>query len=281
MGQVNSSLIIFTSIDGILLDAENDSYEPVLSKLAWLKAKHIPVIPVTSKTREQVETVRRQMNLTDPFIVENGSAVFIPLDYDQFELPQGESIRNYRLIQLGCSYVMARAGLKAIAQSLGRPLKGFGDWSAEQLNALTGLSAADAHRAKAREFTELFKTPKNIPIDKLKQAAYEMGFQVIVSDPFSHLIGSHASQESAVKQLTYLYQPALPKGIPPTTVGLGESQHDLSMLRNVDIPVILPGFNGPDPRLSKHNWQVAPVPGPRGWAMTVEKICEELGIHEQ
>lgn len=280
MVQANSSLIIFTDMDGTLLDAEDYSYEPALPKLAWLKAKQIPVIPVTSKTREEVETFRRQMNLTDPFIVENGSGVYIPLDYDKFELPQGEQVGDYRLLQLGCSYVMARAGLKAIAQSLGRPLKGFGDWTVDQINTLTGLSAADAHQAKAREFTEPFRTPKNVPTDQLKQAVHEMGFQVVVGDRFSHLIGSEAGKGKAVRQLTQLYQSALPKSVQLTTIGLGNSPNDLGMLENVKIPVIVPSSQGPHPDLSERNWQVAPAPGPQGWAMAVEKICQELGIRD-
>ncbi|MDJ0708729.1 MAG: HAD-IIB family hydrolase [Leptolyngbyaceae cyanobacterium MO_188.B28] len=278
MAQANSSLIIFTDMDGTLLDSEDYSYEPALPQLKWLKAKQIPVIPVTSKTREEVETFRRQMDLTDPFIVENGSGVFIPLDYDKFDLPEGEQVENYRLLQLGCSYVMARAGLKAIAQSLGRPLKGFGDWTVDQINALTGLSAEDAHQAKAREFTEPFRTPKNVPTDQLKQAVQNMGFQVVVGDRFSHLIGSEAGKGRAVRQLTQLYQSTLPEGTHLTTVGLGNSPNDLGMLENVEFPVIIPGAHGPHPGLSERNWQVAPAPGPQGWAMAVEKICQELGI---
>lgn len=280
MVQANSSLIIFTDMDGTLLDSEDYSYEPALPRLEWLKARQIPVIPVTSKTREEVETFRRQMNLTDPFIVENGSGVFIPLDYGKFELPQGEPVGNYSLLQLGCSYVMARAGLKATALSLGRPLKGFGDWSAEQIQTLTGLSVDDAHQAKAREFTEPFKTPKNIPADQLEQAAQEMGFQVVVGDRFSHLIGLEAGKGRAVRQLTQLYQSTLPEGVHLTTVGLGNSPNDLGLLENVEIPVIVPGSKGPHPGLSERNWQVAPAPGPHGWAMAVEKICEVLGIKD-
>ena len=278
MAQENSALIIFTDMDGTLLDSDDYSYDPALPRLEWLKARQIPVIPVTSKTREEVETFRRQMDLTDPFIVENGSGVFIPLDYGKFELPQGEEVDNYRLLQLGCSYVMARAGLKAIAQTLGRPLKGFGDWTVDQINALTGLSAADAHQAKAREFTEPFRTPKNVPTDKLKQTVHEMGFQLVVGDRFSHLIGSEAGKGRAVRQLTQLYQSNLPEGVHLTTIGLGNSPNDLGMLENVELPVIIPGSKGPHPGLSERNWPVAPAPGPEGWAMAVEKICEELGI---
>ena len=280
MVQANSSLLIFTDMDGTLLDSENYSYEPALPRLEWLKTQQIPVILVTSKTREEVETFRRQMNLTDPFIVENGSGVFIPLDYSKFDLPEGEQVGDYRLLQLGCSYVMARAGLKAVAQSLGRPLKGFGDWSAEQIQVLTSLSTSDAYQAKAREFTEPFKTPKNIPTDQLKQAVQDMGFQVVVGDRFSHLIGSEAGKGRAVRQLTQLYQSTLTEGDHLTTVGLGNSPNDLGMLENVEIPIIVPGAEGPHPGLSERNWQVAPAPGPKGWSMAVEKICQELGIRD-
>ena len=278
MAQANSSLIIFTDMDGTLLDSEDYNYEPALATLEQLKAKQIPVIPVTSKTREEVETFRRRMNLTDPFIVENGSGVFIPLDYDKFDLPEGEQVGNYRLLQLGCTYVMARAGLKAIAQSLGRPLKGFGDWTLDQINALTGLSAEDAHQAKAREFSEPFRTPKNVPTEQLIQAVQDMGFQVVVGDRFSHLIGNEAGKGRAVRQLTQLYQSTLPEGGHLTTIGLGNSPNDLGMLENVEFSVIIPGSHGPHPGLSERKWPVAPEPGPQGWAMAVEKICQQLGI---
>ncbi|MCG8362555.1 MAG: haloacid dehalogenase, partial [Pseudanabaenales cyanobacterium] len=131
-----------------------------------------------------------------------------------------------------------------------------------------------------REFTEPFRTPKNVPTDQLKQAVHEMGFQVVVGDRFSHLIGSEAGKGKAVRQLTQLYQSALPKSVQLTTIGLGNSPNDLGMLENVKIPVIVPSSQGPHPDLSERNWQVAPAPGPQGWAMAVEKICQELGIRD-
>ena len=61
----------------------------------------------------------------NPFVVENGSAVFMPTDQTTFRLPDGEDLDGYRVLQLGCNYVTARAALKAIAQSIGRPPQGL------------------------------------------------------------------------------------------------------------------------------------------------------------
>ncbi|NEQ30240.1 MAG: HAD-IIB family hydrolase [Leptolyngbya sp. SIO4C5] len=272
MSTTSPALLIFTDLDGTLLESETYSYAAACPLLEQLKTEAIPVIPVTSKTRIEVETLIQQLSLQTPFITENGSGVFIPADYGAFELPpEAEPAGSYHLLQLGCAYVMARAGLKAVAQSIGRPLKGFGDLSIEQIQQLTGLSAQDAKEAKAREFTEPFLTPKNVATADLEAAAAEMGFQVVVGDRFSHLIGSEAGKGVAVLKLKALYQAAMPHR-PITTLGLGNSPNDIDLLANVDIAVVIPGADGPHPQLRDRGWQIAPQPGATGWAIAVAEL---------
>lgn len=262
--------IIFTDLDGTLLNGETYAYQAALPTLAKLSEQGIPVVPVTSKTRQEVAQLRQDVGLRDPFVVENGSAIYIPIDYAGFTLPPGDNIDGYRVLQLGCNYVTARAGLKAIAQDLGRPLKGFGDWTVDQVVQLTGLSPTEAKQAKAREFTEPFMTPKNVPADQLREAVAAMGFRVVIGDRFSHLIGSEAGKGQAVHQLVQLYQASGSEVGSITTIGLGNSPNDLDMLENVDYPVVLPSAHGPHPQLADRGWQVAPAPAPEGWAIAVE-----------
>jgi mannosyl-3-phosphoglycerate phosphatase len=271
-----TALILFTDLDGTLLNSESYTYDAALPVLQTLKTKGVPVIPVTSKTRAEVETLIQQIGLTTPFVVENGSAIYIPRDTCPFTLPEGEDEGPYRVVVLGVAYVMARAGLKAIAQELGRPLKGFGDLSIDQVQHLTGLSAADSRQAKMREFSEPFLTPKNTPPEKLTAAVEAMGFQVVVGDRFSHLIGGDAGKGIAVRQLVELYAPTLPPGEQIITVGLGNSPNDLDMLENVDRAIVLPGASGPHPQLSDRGWTIAPAPAPTGWAMAVNQLLAEL-----
>lgn len=282
-----TSLLVFTDLDGTLLGSEDYAYEAAVPLLERLMQEGIPVIPVTSKTRQEVETLRQQVGLRDPFIVENGSAIYRPRSQNpaqisQFQIPQfqqadWEETGDYQVLQLGCTYVVARAGLKAIAQELGRPLKGFGDWSVEQVEQMTGLSHQAAHQAKAREFSEPFMTPKNVEMATLVATVEDFGFRVVVGDRFSHLLGGEAGKGAAIKHLTELYKASLPAGSSVTTVGLGNSPNDLDMLENVDIPIVLPGETGPHPQLANRGWQVAPVPAPDGWAQAMAATLAASG----
>ncbi|MBE7384096.1 MAG: HAD-IIB family hydrolase [Leptolyngbya sp. SIO1E4] len=269
-----TALILFSDLDGTLLNTEDYNYTAALPVIERLKAQGIPVIPVTSKTRAEVETLIQEIGLTGPFVVENGSAIYIPRETCPFALPEGEDQGPYRVLQLGVAYVMSRAGLKAIAQEIGRPLKGFGDLSVEQVQQLTGLDTHDAKQAKMREFTEPFLTPKNIEPAKLTAAVEAMGFRVVVGDRFSHLIGGEAGKGVAVHQLVSLYSTTLPETETIVTVGLGNSPNDLDMLENVDQAIVLPGKSGPHPKLGDRGWQIAPEPAPEGWAMAVTQVLE-------
>lgn len=271
-----TALVLFTDLDGTLLHSETYRYEAALPVLADLKAEGVPVIPVTSKTRAEVESLFQAIGFADPFVVENGSAVYIPRDGCPFDLPEGEDDGPYRVLQLGVSYVMARAGLKAIAQDIGRPLKGFGDLSVEQIQHLTGLTEVDAKQAKMREFTEPFLTPKNVEPEALMAAAAEMGFRVVVGDRFSHLIGAAAGKGAAVDALAALYGTTLPEGVSVTTAGLGNSPNDIDMLSWVDWAVVVPGADGPHPQLRDRGWRIAPAPAPEGWVAAVRQILEDI-----
>jgi len=285
--------IVFTDLDGTLLNGNSYAYAAAQPTIAQLQQQGIPVVPVTSKTRQEVVHLRAELGLTDPFVVENGSAIYLPLATAAFALPKPtptsepdpESDRpavydqgGYRVLNLGCTYVMARAGMKALALTLGRPLKGFGDLNAAQLQTLTQLSPEEAKAAKAREFSEPFLTPKNIDGPVLAAMAVDLGFQVVVGNRFSHLIGANAGKGRAVQQLVALYQAAHPQQLAPVTLGLGDSPNDLPLLAQVDYPVVVPGANGPHPQLAERGWPVAPTVAPEGWRQGVALALAQAGI---
>lgn len=268
-------LIIFTDLDGTLLDQEDYSYEPALPMLKKLKQEKIPVIPVTSKTREEVEDLLRELGIVDPFVVENGSGIFLPANDPRFQVETEGRWGDYNLLPLGMNYEEARAGLKAVAQNLGLESQGFGDLSNEQLHQLTGLPPEAIKRAKTREFTEPFVTPKEVSPEKIEEAVESQGFKVVVGDRFSHLIGPKAGKGIAVKKLRSLYQKTVPNE-KITTIGLGNSPNDIAMLENVDCPFIIPGCKGPHPGLLGRGWTVAPHPGPKGWYSVISEQLSSL-----
>lgn len=270
-----ASYLVFTDLDGTLLNHDDYRYDEALPMLAWLKEHQIPVIAVTSKTRVEVEDLLQALSLEEPFVVENGSGVFIPLTDERFDPAQTDIPHQlwhqHQCLRLGCTYDQARTGLKTLSQRLGQPLQGFGDMTVDQLIALTGLGSDDALKAQSREFTEPFVNPGFASTD-LEQHVAEIGFQVLVGDRFCHLIGVEAGKGKAVDRLVQCYQSPQ---MPIKTIGLGNSPNDLAMLEVVDIPIVIPGANGPHPDLAHQGWQIAPATGAQGWAMAMAQVRDQ------
>lgn len=268
-------LLIFTDLDGTLLNPDDYRYDPALPVIRQLQAQGFPIIPVTSKTRAEVTVLCNTIGLNEPFITENGSGVFLPktdtrFDFTPLNLPDTVLEGNHRLLRLGCTYTEARAGLRTLSKNLGAPLRGFGDLKVEEVQKRTGLSAQDAALAKTRDFTEPFITPQNILAETLKTVAEATGFKLTVGDRFSHLIGQGAGKGRAVQLLIKAYRSRF-SDQPLTTIGLGNSPNDLEMLEAVDVPIVIPGKHGPHPDLADRNWTVAPAIGSQGWARVMQE----------
>jgi mannosyl-3-phosphoglycerate phosphatase len=66
--------LVFTDLDGTLLDSRTCSYEKSLAAINRLEQKGIPIIFCSAKTRAEQEVYRRELGLRHPFVVENGGA---------------------------------------------------------------------------------------------------------------------------------------------------------------------------------------------------------------
>src|SRR5215218_900626 len=74
--------VVFTDIDGTLIDINTAEYGKKTKRLiSIMRERNIPLILTSAKTRIEQDKIRDDLGLTDPFIIENGGAVFIPNDY--------------------------------------------------------------------------------------------------------------------------------------------------------------------------------------------------------
>ncbi len=97
-------LVIFTDLDGTLLDHETYSYTPATEALDLLVRKGIPLILCSSKTRAEIELIQLDLRLRHPFISENGGAVFIPRGYLPFAPEGARNIEGYEALEFGTPY---------------------------------------------------------------------------------------------------------------------------------------------------------------------------------
>jgi len=66
---------VVSDVDGTLMDHSYD-LTPAKDTIKLLQEISIPVILCTSKTASEVKVIRNELNLTDPYIVENGAAIY-------------------------------------------------------------------------------------------------------------------------------------------------------------------------------------------------------------
>ncbi|HUL29915.1 MAG TPA: HAD hydrolase family protein, partial [Thermodesulfobacteriota bacterium] len=149
-------LVIFTDLDGTLLDRDTYSYKPAEPALRLTRLKNIPLVLASSKTRSEMEVYRHQLGNEHPFISENGGAVFIPKTCFSFPVPHTRELREYFVLELGIFHPQIMEVLDSVKKETGIPIKGFTDLSAKEISSLSGLSARESELAKNREYDEPF-----------------------------------------------------------------------------------------------------------------------------
>ncbi len=271
---MEKQIIIFTDLDGTLLNHEDYSFEDALPALNRIKENHIPLIIVTSKTRKEVEIIQRELGIEEPFIVENGGGIFFPKNYRNFKLMNCFSKNGYRVIQLGKSYSEIRKFVERVKDRFG--ILGFGDMTVEEVMEYTGLSYEEAKLAKEREFTEPFLIKDESKIPQLQKLAMEEGIKITKGGRFYHFIGENQDKGKAVEITIKIFKENIKKEI--VSIGLGDSQNDIPMLKKVDIPVLIKKINGSYENVQIPDVIKAPYPGSKGWNVAVNYILDKYKI---
>ena len=73
---MTSKIIIFTDLDGTLLDRDTFKFDKILDYLKDLISKDICIIPNSSKTRKEIEDFNKELDENLSYIVENGAAIY-------------------------------------------------------------------------------------------------------------------------------------------------------------------------------------------------------------
>lgn len=273
---MKSQPIIFTDLDGTLLDHKTYAFTAALPAIELVKEKGIPLVFCSSKTRAEIEYWRERLENLHPFISENGGGIFIPLSYFLANdigavWPTTEMTKGYSVLVLGTPYPLLRGALEEL-RSNGFEVKGFGDMSATEVAELTGLSMEEAKLARRREFDEPFAFyGDQTKLGTLLVSIQEKGLRY-AQGRFYHLMGD-SDKGKAVDVLKGLYQRKFGDIV---TIALGDSPVDFPMLEKVDYPMLVRNYKGEhDRRIALPNLIRAEGIGPEGWNKTVLKLIQE------
>ncbi len=260
-------IVIFTDLDGSLLDADSYAYDAADEALGKIHEIGASLILVSSKTRSEVEPLRFRLNHEHPFVVENGGGLFMPKGYFPFPVERSVLRGEYQVVEIGAPYAGLRLALKEIGQTLNCRLVGFGDLSAEEIARLTGLSPSDALLSKQREYDEPFVMGEpGAAWDRLCRAVAARNLRCTRGGRFYHLMGANDKGVASRVLLGCYRRLADQEGQPLITVGIGDSLNDLPMLELMDYPIVVQKPDASyDPDIQVSGLIQAPGIGPVGW----------------
>lgn len=263
-------LLVFTDLDGTLLDHNTYSFEPALPAIALLESKEIPIVICTSKTGAEIERYRKLLGNNHPFISENGGGIFVPDGYFTREFGYDKNIGGYMVIELGRPSESLREILKSISGETGIGIKGLSDMSVSEIMEHTGLDEESAKLAGNRDYSEPFIVyGDENDVETVITQIHKRGYNHTRGGRFHHILGGN-DKGKAVRILTGLFER---DGGKFKTVALGDSLNDLPMLEAVDLPVLVQKPDGKyDSQIKLENITYADGAGPYGWNSAILKL---------
>jgi len=245
---LSSEYLIFSDLDGSLLNHEDYSFKEAKPMLHFIKQNGIELIFTTSKTKKECEVLQKKMDITAPFIVENGACIYYP---------------NGEMELLGIEHRDIKTFIDSVKEDF--KILSFSNMKIEEIMEYTLFDYEQSECAKNRDYSEPFLIYDERRLTELEVLAEANGMKILKGGRFYHCVGINQGKGEAVKKAFIQY----PNKI---TIGLGDNYNDVSMLEIVDIPVLIPHHEGKYIDIEIENLIKAPYKGSLGWNEALKKI---------
>ena len=261
----NSSIWIVSDVDGTLMDHSYD-LSPAKETIKKLQKLSIPVILCTSKTASEVKVIRQKLNLTDPYIVENGAAIY------------GESLKKVNgQIILGKKYELLEETLNFISKEIDYKLTPLNNLTDQEATQLTGLKGNSLNLMRDRHWSMPFLNPPVYLEEKINICCQKFNVEIFKGNRMSHLLSSNSNKGKAINALKKYSNT---KNL--RIIGLGDSPNDLPLLLSSDIKIVIPGIDGPNlnllDQLKDLKFTLASEPNGYGWKNEINKLINQIGV---
>ena len=268
------NIIIFTDLDGCLLDHNNYSFSIAKPILQQLEKLGIPIIVNSSKTQLEIEKVQKEINIDWPFIIENGAAIYFTKEQAkqlmQHERENLDFVDHYAIKRFAQYHERILSEANNLRNKYQFQYRGFSDMTTDQISGLTQLSKEDAFLASQRNFSEpLLWQDNQARLLQFKQLLSNQNINMTEGGRFIHLSGQY--NKGRAMQWLVEHWPTC-KSNNTKVIALGDSMNDVSMLNNSDYAIIIK--NKAKKIKAKGNVRTiySSLPGTAGWVETLSKL---------
>lgn len=254
--------IVFSDLDGTLLDHQSYSHQAAAPALQRLRAQRIPLVLCSSKTAAEIIPLRRELGFENcPAIVENGAGILEANASRPLPAPRHAELTSI---------------IEQLPAELSDSFSGFSSWGDTELEARTGLESAAARRAAQRDYSEPGLWQGDAADRREFIAALERrGVHAQQGGRFLTL-GFAGSKATRMREIIARYRAQ--QADPVFSIALGDAPNDIEMLESADRGVIVPNpAHGGIPALaaeSEGRIIRATRPGPAGWNQSLLALLD-------
>jgi mannosyl-3-phosphoglycerate phosphatase len=252
-------IVVFSDLDGTLLDHETYSHAPAGPALAELRRRGIPLVLASSKTAAEIAPLHAELGLgTAPAIVENGAGLFDP---GQADAPGDGDYRRIRI------------ALADLPDDLAGRFRGFGDMDAAEIAVVTGLPPDAAARARIRCCSEPGTWQGSA--DALRRFLDRLAAQGIAARQGGRFLtlSLGRTKADAMREVAQRLDAKV-------TIALGDAPNDAEMLGLADYGVVIRNDHAPPmppfPAARQARIRHTAEPGPQGWNAAVLGLLKEI-----
>ncbi len=268
--KVSSKYLVFTDLDGTLLDHHDYNYTAALPAIERLESLSIPVILNSSKTFAEIKAIRQALHNVAPFVVENGAVIFFPAGL----FPGYEEGINQ--VMLGRPLTEILPVIHNYRTKYRFNFQGFSDFSVQDVITHTGLSEEDASLAKQRLATEpVLWNDSDENLQKFTQLLMEHKLLVVKGGRFLHIMGQHDKAQAMIWLKEHYEKTCSSQRV---SIALGDSKNDKIMLEQADYAAVIKKADGSYLQVERsgsalyQSQQVAPA----GWREAIDALLIQI-----
>ncbi|MFC3121797.1 HAD-IIB family hydrolase [Agaribacter flavus] len=269
-------VLIFTDLDGTLLDHYTYSFDAALPTIDRLQKMGAIIVPNTSKTKAEVIELNERIGLAGAFIIENGAAIIIPKDFLP-EKPRGAQwASGFWVVSFAPRRSHWTGLLSKLAADFNGEFEAFSDMDIERICEVTGLSKEDASLASQRQYGEpvLWKSSADRQ-EAFIQQAKKYGASPLIGGRFVHLCGD-TNKGKALLWLVNEYKRQHQR-ISISSIALGDGKNDIAMLEVAGTAVRIASPAHEPPQLTRETRVITTKGyGPVGWTEALDQLVPPI-----
>ena len=259
-------IIIFTDLDGSLLDKDTFEFHEIKDYFRDLVSKGIKIIPNSSKTKAELSNFNKQYNLNLSFIAENGSSIH-GLNLIHENLPNNIFLSRtvdeiYKIYN------------QNVTDNLKEKVTFILNLKSNEQQEIFGLSLEKMSLAIKRDHsipiqfngTESEKK-EFIKIMKNSGLTIQTGGRIMN-------VCDNVNKSVAMSEAIRLMTKELDNEI--ITIGVGDNENDIEMIKMTDYPCLVKNENFDSSLINIDNLIKSDEPSPNGWSDVIKTALQKI-----